>query len=86
MFQSASPEPREHGNGIRMSDMLTKTAEILESETIYRTALASNINAFHQALGAERKNVDLQDRVTQLEERLRILEAQLLGKLEMKVA
>jgi len=51
----------------RMSDMLTKTAEVLESDTIYRTALASNINAFHQAVRSERTLARLEERLADLE-------------------
>ena len=51
----------------RMSDMLTKTAEVLESDTIYRTALASNINAFHQAVRSERTLARLEERMADLE-------------------
>lgn len=50
-----------------MSDMLTKTAEVLESDTIYRTALASNINAFHQAVQGERLMVRMEQRLADLE-------------------
>lgn len=53
-----------------MSDMLTKTAEVLESETIYRTALASNINAFHQAVRSERTLARLEERMELLEKRV----------------
>ncbi|WP_300154046.1 helix-turn-helix domain-containing protein [Solidesulfovibrio sp.] len=51
----------------RMSDMLTKTAEVLESDTIYRTALASNINAFHQAVRSERTLARLEERMGEIE-------------------
>ena len=34
----------------KISEMMTKTVEVLESNTIYRTALASNINAFHHSI------------------------------------
>lgn len=51
----------------KMSDMLTKTAEVLESETIYRTALASNINAFHQAVQGERLMARMDQRLADLE-------------------
>uniref|UniRef100_I2Q2M2 Uncharacterized protein n=1 Tax=Desulfovibrio sp. U5L TaxID=596152 RepID=I2Q2M2_9BACT len=53
----------------KMSEMLTKTAEVLESETIYRTALASNINAFHQAVKGDRLLAKLDERVASLEAR-----------------
>lgn len=50
-----------------MSDMLTKTATVLESDTIYRTALASNINAFHQAVQSERMLARLEERVASMD-------------------
>ena len=51
----------------RMSDMVTKTIEVLESDTIYRTALASNINAFHQAVRSERTLAHMEKRLADLE-------------------
>jgi transcriptional regulator with XRE-family HTH domain len=35
---------------VNIKDLTYKTIEVLESDTIYRTALASNINAFHQSI------------------------------------
>ena len=32
------------------SDLITKTVEILKSESIYKTTLTSNINAFHSSI------------------------------------
>lgn len=65
----------------KMVDMVTKTVEVLESDTIYRTALASNINAFHQAVRSERT-------LARLEERVAILEAKLerMGEIEDRMA
>lgn len=54
----------------KMSDMLTKTAEVLESGTIYRTALASNINAFHQAIRSERTLMRPEERMALLEQKM----------------
>ncbi len=48
-FEKSGNEEHE----FKMSAMLAKTAEVLESDTIYRTALASNINAFHQSISAQ---------------------------------
>lgn len=64
---TSSPPPTE--DDWKMSDMLTKTATVLESDTIYRTALASNINAFHQAVQSERLLARLEERVATLEAR-----------------
>lgn len=63
----AYPQPPEED--FKMSDMVTKTIEVLESDTIYRTALASNINAFHQAVRSERLLAQLEERVAVLEAR-----------------
>jgi len=51
----------------KMTDMVTMTVEVLESETIYRTALASNIRAFHQAVRSERTLAQLEERMVALE-------------------
>ncbi|MDX9785483.1 MAG: helix-turn-helix transcriptional regulator [Desulfobacterales bacterium] len=54
----------------KITDMVTKTMEILESETIFRTALASNINAFHQALKFEAGQKARDDRMAEMERRM----------------
>lgn len=53
----------------KMTEMVTMTVEVLESETIYRTALASNIRAFHQAVRSERTLARLEERIAVLEAR-----------------
>lgn len=53
-----------------MTEMVTMTVEVLESETIYRTALASNIRAFHQAVRSERTLAKLEERVAAMEAKL----------------
>ena len=63
----ADQTPPAPAEDFKMSDMLTKTAEVLESETIYRTALASNINAFHQAVQGERLMARMDQRLADLE-------------------
>ena len=65
----AMTAPQSSPEDWKMSDMLTKTAEVLESDSIYRTALASNINAFHQAVKSERLLARLEERVAVLEGR-----------------
>jgi len=62
-----APPPEED---FKMVDMVTKTVEVLESDTIYRTALASNINAFHQAVRSERTLARLEERMELLEKRV----------------
>ena len=79
-MQPAHAEPPSLAEDFKMSEMLTKTAEVLESETIYRTALASNINAFHQAVRSERTLARLEERVALLEakdERVSLLETRM---------
>jgi len=67
---TADQAPPPAKEDFKMSDMLTKTAEVLESETIYRTALASNINAFHQAVQGERLLTNLAERMELLEKQV----------------
>ncbi len=64
---ASTPQPEED---FKMSDMITKTVEVLESDTIYRTALASNINAFHQAVRSERLLAQLVVRMEAMEAKL----------------
>lgn len=44
-------------------DMVSMTIEILKSNTVYKTALASNIRAFHQAVKGEQEMDDLRGKV-----------------------
>ena len=74
-------EPFLKYENLRISEKLQKTAEILESETIYRTALAANIDAFHHAVAQDnqvRKNekelAAQQKRIADLESRIVSLE------------
>lgn len=50
------------------TDYLIKTAAILESPTIFNTALKSNIDAFHHALVCEEKLASAINRIEELEE------------------
>lgn len=60
--------------GIKISNLLTRAAEVLDSNSIFRQALAANINAIHQAIRTEEKNQALQARVDHLESRLAAVE------------
>ena len=53
--------------------MLTMTAEVLESQTVYRSALASNIRAFHQAVKGEGEMNDLREDMRQMMAQMREL-------------
>ena len=79
--QPQAPPPEED---FKMVDMVTKTVEVLESDTIYRTALASNINAFHQAVRSERTLAQLEERMVALETRMEEL-ANENSQLKMRV-
>jgi DNA-binding XRE family transcriptional regulator len=70
---SATP-PAPVEDEFKMTEMVTMTVEILESDTIYRTALASNIRAFHQAVRSERTLAHLEERMAQLESKVEILQ------------
>jgi len=77
-----APQPEDD---FKMTEMVTMTVEVLESETIYRTALASNIRAFHQAVRSERTLARLEERMGLLEqgvEELRRENAELKRRLE----
>lgn len=49
-------------------DLLKKAGEVLESPGIYRTALASNINAFHHSIKMSQDLADMKARMDTLEE------------------
>jgi transcriptional regulator with XRE-family HTH domain len=53
----------EHPSG---SDMLFMTARVLESNTVYRSALASNIRAFFQAVQGEAEMNDMREKMDRL--------------------
>jgi transcriptional regulator with XRE-family HTH domain len=65
--------------GGKITELFTKVAELLESSSVYRQALAANINAFYQALRTEDKNRDLEAKVQTLESRLAAVEEKLKG-------
>lgn len=63
---------------VRISDLLSKTAAILESQTTYSTALKSNIVAFHHAMTCE-EQLDLANkRIDTLEDHVKAIESRLL--------
>lgn len=50
--------------------LIGKTTEILRSNTVYRTALTSNINAFHKAIIDEQQSLIMEKRIEVLEKKL----------------
>ena len=55
---------------VNIKDLAYKTIEVLESETIYRTALASNINAFHHAIKMEEQMKAIQAHMENFERQM----------------
>lgn len=51
-----------------MSEMVTMTIEVLESKTVYRSALASNVRAFHQAVKMEGEMKGVKEEVQKMRE------------------
>lgn len=47
-------------------DMLLMTTRVLESNTVYRSALASNIRAFFQAVQGEEEMKDMRERMVKM--------------------
>lgn len=54
-------------------NVLGKAYEIIKSESIYRSALINNINAFHKALIDDRDKKEIEQRVETLEKQLKQL-------------
>lgn len=74
VFDSQSPYLKT----IRISDpLIQKTAAILESPTIFSTALKSNIEAFHHAMVCEEKLTVALKRIDDLEEHVKQIEKRL---------
>jgi transcriptional regulator with XRE-family HTH domain len=63
----------------RISDLITKTVQILESETIYRTALTANINAFHQAINTEQEIIQIRKEAKQQQGEMELMKMRLIA-------
>jgi len=77
-----------HGDWTPQADpqdwnMLGKTHKILTSNTVYKTALTANINAFYHAIETEDKLEDQNQKIHQLEDRIAALEKALEEKGEV---
>jgi hypothetical protein len=60
-----------------IADLVAKTIEVLQSKTVFQTALESNIEAFHHAIVLERKIDQVEDRImSKVSARLDALEAE----------
>lgn len=70
--QSNAVEASHVEDSFSMSEMVTMTIEVLESKTVYRSALASNVRAFHQAVKMEGEMQGLKEDLRQMREEHRI--------------
>lgn len=52
---------KDKGDSFKMSEMVEATVRVLESDTVYRSALASNIRAFDKAVQMEGKMQGIED-------------------------
>lgn len=80
---SFSPEKRmdfSHENeGFTMKEMVSMTMDILESDTVYRSALASNIRAFHSAVETENDMQEIKQKMEEMTETMKKMEEMLLS-------
>ena len=61
---------------VSIADMLTKTARVLESDTVYREALYSNIEAFHHGVTMDERLGKMDAKFDQVMQRLDALESE----------
>lgn len=74
---------------ISIADMLAKTARVLESDTVYREALYSNIEAFHHGVTMDERLSKMDAKFDQVMQRLDAMETenrQLRNELEQSRA
>jgi hypothetical protein len=76
--QASYSQPIPASPPFKISDLLSKTAAILESQTTYSTALKSNIVAFHYAMTCEEQLGLANKRIDTLEEHVKAIESRLL--------
>lgn len=57
----------------KMSDMIYKTTKILESKTVYRSALASNVRAFYEAVQKEEEMQSVNEKLDTMQQENRAL-------------
>lgn len=64
---------------LTVREIVNMTMEILESDTVYKSALASSIRAFHKAAKQEREMKSVQEDVAEMRERMDKMEQMLLS-------
>jgi len=90
--RSDNTETRNEKIDFNIDDMLAMTRGVLLSNTVYRSALASNVRAFHQAVLMESEMVSnaneiakLRDENREIKEMIRALEEKLTGQKRDKI-
>jgi ribosomal protein S15P/S13E len=77
-YENEPEEPYRNIQTVKISDpLIQKTAAILESSTVYATALKSNIEAFHHAMTCEEQLAVASKRIDDLEEHVKQIEKRL---------
>lgn len=74
-----NPAPLISEENFNMPEMVKMTMEILASETVYRSALASNIRAFHKAVNMEKEMNEVRQEISAMAERMARMEEMLLS-------
>lgn len=67
------------GQQIDIPGMIKMTIAVLESETVYRAALASNIRAFHQAVEKESEMEGLKEKLEKMQAQIDELQRSING-------
>jgi len=64
-----------------MPEMVKMTMEILASDTVYRSALASNIRAFHQAVNMEKEMQSVNEKLAAMEKQMERQTDEMAGRM-----
>lgn len=74
------PEEQDH---LSISEMLVMTTVILESNTVYRSALASNVRAFYEAVKREEEMRSVDERLEEMQGENRMMSERMARMEEM---
>lgn len=70
IFEKIQQDEGSSEETFSIADMLSATARVLESKTVYRSALASNIRAFDKAVEMENNVENLNEKIDRMEKML----------------
>ncbi|KJS02211.1 MAG: hypothetical protein VR65_06075 [Desulfobulbaceae bacterium BRH_c16a] len=79
MDRPSHPSPAGQHEPISMPDMVKMTMIVLESETVYRSALASNVRAFYEAVMKEDEMRSLNEKIEAMQHQMKRMEEMLLS-------